>query len=136
MLSDGKLDDDEATELHSLLGQLGGEKTEAGEIAKATTLPLCDPIPNISFSGSKFLFTGTCAFGKRALCHDATESKGGICEKRVTKKLQYLVIGTYVTDSWKHESFGNKIKKAIEYRDEGVPLSIISESHWFDSGMF
>lgn len=136
MLSDGVFDDDEADELYTLLQQLTGEHSEVGEVAKATSIPLCNPAPAIDFAESRFLFTGTCAFGKRALCHDATESKGGVCDKRVTHRLDYLVIGTYVTDSWKHESFGNKIKKAVEYRDEGTPISIISENHWFDSGMF
>jgi len=136
MLADGILDDDESKELCSLLQQLSGEHSEVGEIAKATTLPLCNPVPDIEFAESRFLFTGTFAFGTRQLCHGATESIGGICDKRVTKKLQYLVVGTYVTDSWKHESFGNKIKKAVEYRGEGESISIVSESHWFDSGKF
>lgn len=41
-----------------------------------------------------------------------------------------LTIGAYATESWKHSSFGNKIMKAVEYRDMGVPLSIVSEMHW------
>jgi hypothetical protein len=40
------------------------------------------------------------------------------------------VLGTYVTSSWAHETFGRKIEKAIEYRDNGLPLIIITEEHW------
>jgi NAD-dependent DNA ligase len=55
---------------------------------------------------------------------------GGINAKSVTKNLDYLVLGTYVTDSWIHESFGRKIEKAMQYRDSGLPIKIITEEHW------
>jgi hypothetical protein len=42
--------------------------------------------------------------------------------------------GFNVTDSWKHETFGRKIEKAMLYQDEGIPLAIVSEEHWIDSG--
>jgi hypothetical protein len=48
----------------------------------------------------------------------------------VTQKTNYVVVGTYVTDSWKHSSFGNKILTAVDYRNRGLPISIISEKHW------
>lgn len=136
MLSDGKLDEHESLELLSVLKAISAEQSEVGELAKSTTLPLCLPIPAIEFSDRSFLFTGTFAFGNRALCKEATQSVGGRFAKSVTQKLDYLVIGTYVTDSWKHESFGNKIMNAVEYRDNGVPLSIVSEKHWVESGGF
>ena len=55
---------------------------------------------------------------------------GGTNAKGVTKTLNYLVLGTYVTDSWIHESYGRKIEKAMEYRSGGMPLLIVSEEHW------
>jgi NAD-dependent DNA ligase len=80
------------------------------------------------------LFTGTCVFGTRKQCQTAVEELGGLNAKGVTKKLDYLVLGTYVTDSWAHESYGLKIEKAMEYRDSGVPLCIITEEHWIKNG--
>ena len=44
------------------------------------------------------------------------------------------MLGTYVTDSWVHESFGRKIEKAVEYRDAGVPIVIMSEEQWLEAG--
>ncbi len=41
-----------------------------------------------------------------------------------------LVIGAYATDSWAHSSFGRKIEKALEIREEGSQISIVSELHW------
>ena len=130
MLEDGVLDEDESSELLSILHSISGEQAELGEVAKTSTLPLCAPAPDISFSGKAFLFTGTCAYGTRKQCQEAIDSLGGVNLKNVTKKLDYLILGTYVTDSWAHESFGRKIEKAMEYRDSGLPLAIITEEHW------
>lgn len=134
MLSDGILDDDESQELLTILRQVSGDPAQFGEITKSASLPLCKPIPNVTFVGRKFLFTGTCAYGTRTQCQEATERLGGICAKSVNRTLNYLVLGTYVTDSWIHETFGRKIEKAMQYRGNGIPLSIISETHWAQSG--
>lgn len=134
MLEDGVLDADESTELMGILRKLSGEPSELGEIAKTSALPVDDPLPEIQFDGYSFLFTGTCAFGTRRQCQEATESLGGMVSKGVNKSLHYLVLGTYVTDSWAHETFGRKIEKAIQYRANGVPLAIVTEEHWAESG--
>ncbi len=133
MLSDGVLDGEEAGELLELLRGLTGEDTEMGEVPKTASLPLCAPAPIVHFPEKAFLFTGTFAFGKRKVCQAAILERGGVCIPRVTKSLHYLVIGSYVTDSWSHQTFGRKIEKAMEYRDQGVPLSIVSEAHWLES---
>ena len=132
MLEDGVLDDDESAELLAILRGFSGEKVELGEVSKTSTLPICNPAPSIIFSGKNFLFTGTCAFGTRKQCQEAIESLGGLNAKGVTKTLDYLVLGTYVTDSWAHESFGRKIEKAMEYRESGLPLAIVTEEHWLN----
>lgn len=134
MLSDEALDAEEATELFSILQQVAGKPSVFGEVAKTASLPLCRPAPDVIFNDRTFLFTGTCAFGTRKQCQDATERLGGICVKGVIKSLDYLVLGAYVTDSWAHETFGRKIEKAMQYRNEGVPLAIISEEHWANAG--
>tara|TARA_R110002167_G_scaffold21911_13_gene79014 strand:+ start:650 stop:1255 length:606 start_codon:yes stop_codon:yes gene_type:complete len=130
MLEDGVFDESESSELLNLLHSFSGDKGEICEVAKATTLPLCKPAPSILFSNSTFLFTGTCAFGTRRQCQDVVETLCGVNATNVTKKLNYLIIGTYVTDSWAHESFGRKIEKAMGYRDSGLPIAIVSEEHW------
>ena len=136
MLEDDELDDDEAAELLASLHSICGEASAIGELAKATSLPINDPMPSLEFEGKHFLFTGTCAFGTRKQCQAATEGLGGVIAKNVTKSVNYLVIGTYVTDSWIHESYGRKIEKAMEYRDRGTGLVIITEEHWLKQGEF
>ncbi|WP_373073115.1 BRCT domain-containing protein [Sulfurimonas sp.] len=132
MLEDGILDSEESTELLGILQLISGEKSELGESFKTTSLPINNPMPQVAFEGASFLFTGTCAYGTRKQCQEAIESLGGINAKGVTKTLNYLILGTYVTDSWAHESFGRKIEKAMDYRDNGVPLIIITEEHWIN----
>jgi NAD-dependent DNA ligase len=121
-LEDGTLDRDESDELLGILRKITGAPSELGELAKTSSLPINEPVPQIVFPQRSFLFTGTCAFGTRKQCQEATESLGGLNAKGVTKDLDYLVLGTYVTDSWAHETFGRKIEKAMAYRDQGVPL--------------
>jgi NAD-dependent DNA ligase len=133
-LEDDELDREEANELLVVLRRVSGASSEIGELAKTTTLPLDDPLPKIEFPQQMFLFTGTCAFGTRKQCQEATEELGGLNAKSVTKKLNYLVLGTYVTDSWAHENYGRKIEKAMHYRDNGIPLSIVPETHWIKCG--
>ena len=53
--------------------------------------------------------------------------------KSVTKTLDYLILGTYVTDSWAHESFGRKIEKAVKYRESGTSIVIMSEEQWLEA---
>ncbi len=130
MLADEVLDPEEASELVATLRQITGEEVVVGELAPAASLPLDDPQPRLLFPAKRFVFTGTCAFGTRKQCHAAIESLGGVCAAGVNKQIDYVVIGTYVTDSWAHETFGRKIEKAMQYRDAGVPLAIVSERHW------
>ena len=131
MLEDGVLDSDEQTELFSALRSVSGDRSQGGEFMKSSLLPIDQPEPDIMFLGKRFLFTGTCARGTRRECESEVEKRGGINEKIVTKRLDYLVLGTYVTPSWKHETYGNKIEKAMQYRDEhGVPLAIVTEGFW------
>lgn len=130
MLEDGVLDKEESEELLKILHSISGESSEIGELAKTSSLPINEPLPSVVIHDNTFLFTGTCAFGTRKQCQEAIESLGGINAKGVTKTLNYLVLGTYVTDSWIHENFGRKIEKAMEYRESGLPLVIITEEHW------
>ncbi|OED34763.1 NAD-dependent DNA ligase [Chromatiales bacterium (ex Bugula neritina AB1)] len=132
MLEDDIFDSDESKELMSVLHLISGEKSEFGELAKTSSLPVCVPPPKIDFVGKSFLFTGTCAFGARRICQEAIVKLGGVNAKSVNKSLNYLILGTYVTDSWMHESFGRKIEKAMEYRESGLAIAIVTEECWLN----
>lgn len=133
-LEDGVLDEDESRDLLATLRSVSGEESEIGELAKPTNLPIDEPLPDVVFENKKFLFTGTFAYGTRKQCKEALESLRGVCAPGVSKSLNYLVLGSYVTDSWIHENFGRKIEKAMAYRDQGVPIVIVPEYHWIECG--
>ena len=62
---------------------------------------------------------------------EATVGAGGTVQGGVTVRTNYVVLGTYVTPTWVHQSFGRKIEKAMEYRDEkGTGLCIVHEEDW------
>ena len=54
----------------------------------------------------------------------------GVIHNNVKWGSDYLVIGQYATAAWKHEAYGLKIMKAVDYREENTGISIISEAHW------
>jgi len=129
ILSDGVADASECSDLLSTLSALSSSSFELGEVLRPTTLPLCNPAPMLSFPGASYCFTGTFSFGRRQDCESAVVERGGDAGS-LTKRTNFLVIGAYATDTWKHSSFGNKIMKAADMRDAGVPISIVSEPHW------
>ncbi|MFA5964639.1 MAG: BRCT domain-containing protein [Sphingomonas sp.] len=128
-LRDGVLDDEESADLLHTLNAFSDRDFELGEVLKSTTLPLCDPAPHLTFAGTTYCFTGTFNYGQRKFCEAAVAERGGVCSS-LSQKTNVLVIGLYATESWKHSSFGNKILKAAEMRDAGVPIAIVSEQHW------
>lgn len=129
ILADGQLDPEEAADLLETLTRFCAGDFEIGEALKATTLPFCEPFPTIKFTNANFCFTGTFAFGSRTECENAVVELGGVAGS-LTKKTSYLVIGAYATDSWAHSAYGRKIEKAVGMRADGVPISIVGESHW------
>lgn len=129
MLADGVLDADEAGELLGLLMQIAAP-AGVGVAAVPSTLPLTAPAPEILYTGRSFCFTGVFEFGSRAECHEVVMARGGEPAKGVTKKLNYLVIGSVGSECWRHSSFGTKIMKAAQYCEDGAGIAIVSEAHW------
>lgn len=129
ILADDILDDEEHVELLDTLERFSSRNFELGEVLKATTLPLCSPAPTLTFANKIYCFTGTFTYGQRRHCEQAVADRGGHAGA-LTQKVDFLVIGAYATESWKHSAFGNKILQACEWRERGLPIRIVSEEHW------
>jgi NAD-dependent DNA ligase len=69
-------------------------------------------------------------YGTRAACERLVLKLGARCADNVSKKVNILVIGTKVSVDWAHTSFGRKIQQAMELREAGHPMKIISERRW------
>jgi NAD-dependent DNA ligase len=131
MLSDGVLDEDESVELLEILHQFAGLPVGAPQrTANVSSLPLNDPIPELYWLDRVFLFTGIMAYGPRKDCESLVTERGGVIGNSVSKKVHFLVVGSIGNEQWLHSSYGAKIKKAVELRNSGVPIAIISENHW------
>ncbi len=134
ILEDGVLDEDEGLELRdALLNWTGGGGLDGEEYTTAS-LPL-DPEPRtVHVAGSIFVFTGTGVFGTRKAMREATVGAGGTVQSGITMRTDYVVLGTYVTPAWAHQSYGRKIEKSMEYRDEkGTGLCIVHEDDWMEA---
>jgi NAD-dependent DNA ligase len=129
IFADGKIDDQERSDLAVLLQLLVGgaeEETTAG----ATRLPLDDPPPAVVFRDSAFVVTGKFVYGQRDKVLGCIITRGGVVQKNVTMATRCLLIGALASRDWAHASYGRKIEKAVQYRDKGVPIKIVSEEHW------
>ena len=131
IMADGVADKEECEDLLATLHGLTASDIEIGEVLKATSLPLCIPAPPLAFDGRRYCFTGTFMFGKRKQCEAAITARNGF-PGPLSQKTDVLVVGIYATESWKHSSFGNKIMQAVDWRELGMPISIVSETHWRD----
>ena len=131
VLEDGVLDEDEGRELHDALMSWTGSGGADGEESTTAALPL-DPEPRtVRMAGNMFVFTGTGIFGTRKMMQDATIRAGGTAERSITMRTNFVVLGTYVTPAWVHQSFGRKIEKAMDYRDrKGTGVQIVHEEDW------
>lgn len=125
----------ENIELLKLLDGLVGGKTEVGECLRATTLWLDGPPPEVLFEDRKFCLTGKFSHGRRRQCEDEIRTRGGMCQQSPTKTTDYLVIGSYAEGTWIQSAYGRKIEKAVALRAGGLPIRIISETHWLASMM-
>lgn len=131
MLSDAVLDAEESIELLEMLHQFTGLSVGSGQTSTApTSLPLDHPAPPLNWTERVFLFTGVMAYGPRKECESLIVERGGLIGGSVSKKVHYLVVGSIGNDQWLHSSYGTKIKRAVELRDSGVPIAIVSEDHW------
>lgn len=131
MLSDGVLDAEESIELLDMLHQFTGLSVGSAQISAApASLPLDNPAPPLDWTERVFLFTGVMAYGPRKECESLIIERGGLIGGSVSKKINYLVVGSIGNDQWLHSSYGTKIKRAVELRDSGVPIAIVSEDHW------
>lgn len=131
MLSDNLLDPDESAELLDMLGKFTGlEVASATPLQRPSSLPLNDPAPSMNWPDQTFMFTGVMAYGPRKNCEVLITDRGGKIAGSVSKKVNFLIVGSIGNDQWLHSNYGTKIKKAVELRESGSPIAIVTEDHW------
>lgn len=129
--ADGAIDDAERVELAALREALiGGAESILLGYGPATTLPLDDPPPLISWRDEVYVFTGRFAYGTRDDCAREVFERGGAVHDNVTAMTSFLVIGTFGSRDWKRSAYGRKIESAVKLRSNGSSIRIVGEDHW------
>jgi NAD-dependent DNA ligase len=134
ILADGIVTEEELKQLKEVLTSLlGGTWEQTGAATGLSTeLPIQDDTPVILVD-RRFCFSGRFIFGTRSACESFVIARGGIINKTITKDLDFLVIGTFISPDWLNTSFGRKIEKAVGYQQEGCKVRIVSEKRWSES---
>ena len=98
----------------------------------STSLPLCMPQPHpLLFANQQFVVTGKFAYGARTAVFEAIAALGGLpTDSAPTKTTNCVVIGVFASRDWINTSHGRKIEKAVQLREKGTGINIVSEEHW------
>lgn len=130
VLHDGIITNEERDNLlHALKEITGNYFTDTGAAQSEITGIPYDMAPVI-FAQNLFCFTGEFIAGTRAYCRKITEQMGAITIDTMSKKVDYLVIGTMCSPAWIQESYGRKIAHAIELKNKEHQILIVTEKHW------
>ncbi len=134
IFADGVCDEEERAELKEVMQALCGFAAEPlpTSATLSTTLPLCVPQPQpLLFADQQFVVTGKFAYGARTAVFEAISALGGLpTDTAPTRATNYLVVGVFASRDWVNTSHGRKIEKAVDLRDKGTGIRIISEEHW------
>ncbi len=150
--SDGKVTDDEMSEMLELMlsndeiasdpayGKImrmaqeayaDGVVTDAeAELMLKEISSILDPVIRnevVRFPGSKFCLTGAFSHGSRDAVKCYIESRGGKVLTGVTGNTDYVVVGLQGSEAYSFGNYGSKVKKALELREKGKPVMIVSE---------
>ncbi|MCG3717961.1 BRCT domain-containing protein [Aliarcobacter butzleri] len=132
VLKDNVLDEEEAKEIKELLESFTGGTPIIKQVkSMSSTLPLCNPLPDVIIKEKTFCFTGAFTIGTRTQCEIIIKSLGGNTKKEPSGQVDYLVIGILGSADWIHSSYGRKIEKAVDLRDKKESgIKIITEEHF------
>ena len=115
-LSDGILD---RAELESML-----------RLFKHVSDPVNDCSCNCSptdISGKNFCLSGEFDYGEKSAVEALLVQRGGIPQKGVTRKTDFLIVGGQGSSAWCAGNYGTKVKKALELQEKGFSIQIIRE---------
>ncbi len=79
------------------------------------------------FTNKHFCLTGDFEIGSKDCVGEMIESLDGVIDSNVKKATNYVVVGAKGSDNWKCGNFGGKIKKAMELKEKGQDIEVISE---------
>lgn len=139
VMKDQRVDDEEHALLHGFFSEfiaLADDRTLTSPLVQGENkaiVGLCAVCPEISFDGKHFVFTGASARFKRPQFAETITSLGGRLTANMSKKVDYLVIGSEGNPCWAFACYGRKVEQAIELRKTGARLVIVHEHDFHDA---
>lgn len=105
---------------------------EAIKTSISTVSGICSISPRINFSGSTFCFTGEAKYPREELEIQVMDREGTVT-RSISKKVNYLVIGSEGNPCWAYACYGRKIEQAINLRKQGHSLLLVHENDFHDA---
>lgn len=141
ILADGVITDDERNMLSAFLSNFIEFKDSANLVERDyaalreqyTVAGICAVDPEIEICGRQFCFTGEAGGGTRAELVAQIEALGGVFKSGVSKKTDYLVIGSAGNPCWAFSCYGRKVEDAMNLRKNGGKVQIIKEADFWDA---
>lgn len=93
---------------------------------------LCNNCESIDIKDKNIVLTGDFDRGDRKSLEIELKSFGAICDKNVTKRTDYVIVGGQGSSAWSAGNYGNKVKKALELQAKGNSIEIIRESDFYN----
>lgn len=132
-LADGVITPDERAHLLQTLQQLvGSDFSESGAVDNEVAALPFDETADTPLRDSRICLTGEFVYGTRSACEKLAAKAGALPVAAVSKKVHYLVVGTNISPHWVNTSYGTKILRAMELKQDGHTIGILRERHWLE----
>lgn len=119
VLNDGQITDEEFNNLNMVFNEFINPLNNTND-------------KTIIIESNCFCLTGTFNSGSKEDIEQKIIDKGGICSKGVSAKINYLIVGDGGSDAWKFGNYGGKVQKAMELKEKGKQIEIISEEEFLN----
>src|SRR5262249_29876020 len=131
IFADGQVDAAEQAELLRMLTRISAARPMPFSARReAVPLPLTLPEPPVDFAGRAFCMAGSFIYGPRTRCEQEVKLRGGRCVPDPSAPADFLVIGTLSHADWQRSPEAEKIQNALDLRNRGLHVAVVSEEHW------
>ncbi|HCF61350.1 MAG TPA: hypothetical protein DFS52_25560 [Myxococcales bacterium] len=86
-----------------------------------------DSPADIRFAGRSFCFSGEFGRFSRHSLPDLVLGLGGVAKSGVSRKLDYLVVGSLGSEAWAYSGYGTKVAAVLKNRAAGAATMIVCE---------
>ncbi len=129
--ADGIVTKEELDNLLPILKGLAGHTfNETGLAEGGVSEIFSENINDFTHQDKVMCFSGTFVNGTRTVIENSAISYGAKIAKNISKKVNVLVIGTFISRDWRYTSYGKKIEKVLKLKKNGHDIIIISERQW------